>query len=120
MSSSKPRNTAGRSGRGARRGARRSGRAGSGRSRCQQNCRPRGQAFHVPFKASKKRHKNVFPVARTSEILCKPMTERNLWLQTGSSPVYLRFMHGVSAVYQWDEKLAFVVAADQWTEALSF
>ena len=48
------------------------------------------------------------------------MTERNLWLQTGSSPVYLRFMHGVSAVYQWDEKLAFVVAADQWTEALSF
>ena len=68
-----PGHTTGESGRGARRG----GGAGSGRTGCQQNCSPRGQASLAPSKASKKRFLDVSPEARTSEIPCKPMEEQN-------------------------------------------
>ena len=85
-----------------RRGARRGGGAGSGRTVCQQNCSPRGQYFFVPSKASKTRRLNVSPEARTSEILCKPMEEQNPRLTTGSSPVYQRFITGTrSALFSW-------------------
>ena len=57
----------------------------------QQNCLPRRQASLVLFKASKKRRLNVFPEARTSEIICKPNggtkpAVDNRFI-TGSSPV---------------------------------
>ena len=98
MSSPKPGHTTG----GSRRGARRSGPAGSGKIGCQQNCPPRGQSFLVPSKASKTRRLNVSPEARTSEILCKPMGEQSPRLTTGSSPVYQRFIAGTgSALSCW-------------------
>ena len=79
LSSLKPGHTTGGSGRGARRG----GGAGSGRTRCQQNCSPRGQPSSYLPKASKRRRLNVSPEARTSEILVKPMEERNQRLTRG-------------------------------------
>ena len=57
---------------GSGRGARRGGRAGSGRIRRQQNCSPRKQRILITSKASKKRRLNVSLEARASEILCKP------------------------------------------------
>ena len=74
LSNPKPGHTSGWSGRGARRG----GGAGSGRTGCQQNCSPRGQASLAPPKATKTRRLKDTPEARTSEILCKPMEEQNL------------------------------------------
>ena len=79
MSNPKPGHTTGGSGR----GARRSGRAGSGRVGCQQKCSPRKQRSVVPSKASKKRRFNVSPEARTNEILCKPKKEQNQRLTRG-------------------------------------
>ena len=51
---------------------------------------------YVPSKASKTRRLNVSPEARTSEILCKPMEEQSPRLTTGASPVYHRFITGLS------------------------
>ena len=65
------------------RGARRNGGAGSGRTGCQQNCSPRGHASLAPSKESKTSRLNVFPEARTSEILCKPMQEQSPRLNRG-------------------------------------
>ena len=96
--SPKPRHTTGGSGWGARRG----GGAGSGRTRCQQNCSPRRQASLAPPKASQVHRLNIFAEARTSEILCKPMEEQSPRLTTGSSAVYPRFMSGTrSALFSW-------------------
>ena len=98
LSSPKPGHTTGGSGRGARRG----GRAGSGRTGCQQNCSHRGQASLAPANASKKRLLDVSPEARTSEISFKPMEEQSPRLTTGSSPVYPRFISGTrSACGNW-------------------
>ena len=102
LSNPKPGHTTSGSGR----GARRSGRAGSGKIGCQQNYSPRKQRSTVPSKASKKRRFNVFPEARTSEILCKQTEEQNQRLTTGLSPVYQR-----------DEKRSLFLAADQWYDA---
>ena len=65
------------------------GRAGSGRIGCQQNWSPRRQASLVPSRASKTRRLNVFPEARTSEILCKP----NAGTKSAVDP---RFIRGLS------------------------
>ena len=46
---------------------------------------------HVLPKASKKRRSNVFPEARTSEILCKPTEAQNQQLTSISQAVYQRF-----------------------------
>ena len=54
-------------------------------------------------KASKKRRLNVSLDARTSEILCTPMEERNHPLT-----------RGLSAVYQRGGKCSLFLAADQW------
>ena len=98
LSNPKPGHTTGGSGR----GARRSGRAGSGKIGCQQNYSPRKQKSTVPSKASKKRRFNVSPEARTSEILCKPTEEQNDRLTSGLSPVYHRFISGTrSALCSW-------------------
>ena len=64
LSNPKPGHTTG----GSRRGARRGGGAGSGRTVRQQNCSPREQSFPAPPKASKTRRLNVSPEAQTSEI----------------------------------------------------
>ena len=58
--------------RGSGRGARRGGGTGPGRTEGQQNSTPRRQGSLVPPQASRKRCLNVFPEARSSEILCKP------------------------------------------------
>ena len=63
--------------------ARRSGRAGSGKIRCQQNYSPKKRKSTVPSKASKKHRSNVSPEARTSEILCKPTEGQNHRLTRG-------------------------------------
>ena len=98
LSNPKPGHTTGGSGR----GARRSGRAGSGRIGCQQNYSPRKQRSLVPSKASKKRRFNVSPEAQTNEILCKPTEKQNQRLTTSSSPVYPRFISGTrSALSSW-------------------
>ena len=55
--------------------------------------------------------------ARTSEILCKPTEEQNQRLTRGGQPVHPRFITGLSAVYQRDEKRSFLLAAGQWTDA---
>ena len=81
LSNPKPGHTAGGSGR----SARRSGRAGSDKIGCQQDYSPRKQKSIVPSKASKKRCFNVSPEARTSEIPCKQMEERNDRLTRGLS-----------------------------------
>ena len=81
LSNQKPGHTTGGSGR----GARRSGRAGSGKIGCRQNYSPRKQRSPVPSKVSKKRCFNVPPTARSSEILCKPMEEQHQQLTTGLS-----------------------------------
>ena len=65
LSNPKPGHTTGESGQ----SARRSGRAGSGKIRCQQNYSPRKQKSTVLSKASKKRRFNVSPEART--VVCK-------------------------------------------------
>ena len=45
---------------------------------------------------------NVFPEARTSEILCKPTKDQNHRLTRGLSAVYQRFISGVrSALCSW-------------------
>ena len=106
LSSPKPGHTSGGSGRGARRG----GGAGSGRTGCQQNCSPRRQGSALPSKASTKRRLNVFPEARTSEILFKPNAGTK-------SMVDERFTSGLSAVHHRDEKRFLFPAADQWTDA---
>ena len=67
LSSIKLEHTSGRSGRGTRLG----GGAGSSRTGCQQNCSLMRQGSVLFSKASTKRRLNVFPEARTSEILCK-------------------------------------------------
>ena len=92
----------------------RAGRVGAhggvaGRTGCQQNCSPRGQASPVPPKASETRRLNVSPEARTSEILCKPMEEQNPRLTRGSSAVYRR-----------DERRSLFLAAYQWTDGFLF
>ena len=98
LSNPKPGHTTGGSGR----GARRSGRARSGKIGCQLNYSPRKQKFTVPSKASKKCRFNVSPEARTSEILCKPTEEQNDRLTSGLSPVYHRFISGTrSALCSW-------------------
>ena len=98
LSSPKPGHTTG----GSQRGARRGGRAGSGRTVRQQNCAPREQSFLALSKASKTRRLNASPEAQTSEILCKTMEEQNPRLTTGSSPVYQRFITGTrSALSSW-------------------
>ena len=104
LSSPKPGHTTG----GSRRGARRCGGAGSGRTVCQQNCSPRKQSSLSLSKVLKTRRLNVSPEARTSEILSKPMEEQSPRLTTGSS-----------AVYQRDEKRSFLLAAGQWNDAFS-
>ena len=97
MSNRKPGHITG----GSRRGARRGGGAGSGRTVRQQNCSPREQSFIALSKASKTRRLNVSPEAQTIEILCKPM-EQNPRLTTGSSAVYQRFITGTrSAFSSW-------------------
>ena len=78
LSSPKPGHTTG-----GRRGARRGGGAGSGRTVCQQNCSPREKSFLALSKASKTRRLNVSPEARTSEILCKPTEQQNPRLNRG-------------------------------------
>ena len=93
------------------------GRAGVNANRTVRNCSPRRQASLAPSKASKTCRLNEPPEARTSEILCKPMEEQNPRLTRGSSPVHPRFLRGLSAVYQWDEKRSFFLAADQWSNA---
>ena len=80
LSNPKPGHTTGGSGR----GARRSGRAGSRKIGCQQNCSPSRQASLVPPKASKTRRLNVSREARTSEILCKPTEEPNQRFTSGA------------------------------------
>ena len=105
LSNPKPGHTTGGSGR----GARRSGRAGSGKIGCRQNYSPRIQRSPVLSKASKKRRFNVSPKARTSEILCKPTEEQNQRLTTGLSAVYYR-----------DEKRSLFLAADQWNDSFLF
>ena len=72
LSSPKPEHTTG----GSRRGARRGGEAGSGRTVRQQKCSPRKNSFLALFKASKKCRLNVSPEAQTSEILCKPVESK--------------------------------------------
>ena len=79
LSNPKPGHTTGGSGR----GARRNGRAGSGRIACQQNSSPRKHKSRVPSKESQKRRLSVSPEARTGEILCKPMEEQNPRLTRG-------------------------------------
>ena len=79
LSNPKPGHTTG----GLGRGARRSGRAGSGKIECQQNYSPKKQRSTVPPKASKKRRFNFPPEARTSEILFKPTEEQNQRLTRG-------------------------------------
>ena len=91
---------------GSRRGARRGGGVGSGRTVRQQNCSPRGQSSPALSKASKSCRLNCFPEEQTNEILCKPKEERNDRLNRGSS-----------AVYQRDEKRSLFLAADQWNNA---
>ena len=95
--------TTGESGRGARRG----GRAESGRIGCQQNCSFRKQGCRVPSKASKKRRLNVSPETRKSEILCKPSAGTK-------SSVDSRFILGLFAVYKRDRERSLFLAADQW------
>ena len=98
LSNPKPGHTTGGSGR----SARRSDRAGSGKIGCQQNYSPRKQKSTVPSKASKKRHFNVSPEARTGEILCKPTEEQNQRLTSGLSAVYQQFISGTrSALFSW-------------------
>ena len=98
LSGPKPGHTTGGSGRGARWG----GGAMSGRTGCQQNCSPGGQASLVFPKASKIRRLNVSPEARTSEILCKPMEEQTPRLTTASSPVSPRCISRTrSALSPW-------------------
>ena len=96
--SPKPGHITGRS----RRGARRGGGAGSGRTVRQQNCSSREHSFLVPSKASKTRRLNVSPGAKTRKILSKPMEEQSTRLTTGSLPVYHRFISGArSALSSW-------------------
>ena len=66
------------------------------------NYSPGRQASLAPFKESKTRRLNVFPEARTSEILCKWIEEQNPRLTRGSSAVYPRFISGTrSALSSW-------------------
>ena len=102
LSISKPGHTTGRSGRGARRGAR----AGSGSIGCQQNCLPRKQESLVLSKASKTRRLNVSPESRTSEILCKSNAGTK-------SPVDNRFIRGLFSTYQRDRERSSLLAANQ-------
>ena len=66
LSNTKPEHMTGGSGR----SARRSGRAGSGKIRCQHNYPPRKQNLTVTSKASKERRFTVSPGERTSQFLC--------------------------------------------------
>ena len=66
LSSPKPGHTTG----GSRRGARRDGRAGSGRTIRQQNCSPREQSFLAISKVSKTHRLNISPDPQIREILC--------------------------------------------------
>ena len=95
LSSPKPGHTTG----GLVRGAQRGGGAGSGRPGCQQNCSPRKRVSFVPSTASRKHRLIVSPEARASEILCKPMEERNPRLTTGLSAVDKQSITGSSVVY---------------------
>ena len=54
---------------------------------------------------------NVSPEARTCEILCKPTEEQNQQMTLVDN----KFICGLSALYQRDEKRSFSLAADQWT-----
>ena len=98
LSNPKPGHTTGGSGRGARRG----GRVGSGRVGCQQNFSHRKHKSLVLSKGSKKRRLSVSPEARTNEILCKQMEERNERLTRGLSAVDKLFIRGTrSALCSW-------------------
>ena len=109
LSSPKPTHTMGRS----RRGPRRDGGAGSGRTVCQRKCSPMDQSFLVFPKASKTRGLNVSPDTRTSEILWKP--------DGGTKPADgNRFFRGLSAVFHRHEKRSFLLAATQWKDAFLF
>ena len=68
-----------------------------GKIGCQRNYSPRKQKSTVPSKKTKKCRFNVSPEARTSEILFKPTEEQNHRLTRGLSPVYHRFITGLSA-----------------------
>ena len=70
---------------GSGRGARRNGRAGSGRISCQQNCSHRKHKSRVPSKGSHKCRVRVSPEARTSEILCKHLSNPKPGHTTGGS-----------------------------------
>ena len=93
LSSPKSGHTTGGSGRGARLG----GEAGPGRDADEQ----------FDPQTSKKRLLNVYPEARTSEILLKPMGRYNERLTTGLFAVSWR-----------DEERSLVPAADQRTDAI--
>ena len=73
LSNPKPGDTTGGSGRGARRG----GRARSGRIGCQQNCSPRKHKSFVRSKGSKECRLSVSPEARTNATLFKQLEEGN-------------------------------------------
>ena len=100
---------------GSRRGARRSGGAGSGRTVRQQNCYlkkilPRTlQSIEDTSRERLSRSTNK----RKSLILCT-------YMQTdgGTKPaVDNRYIRGLTAVHHRDEKRPFFLAADQWTDA---
>ena len=90
LSIPQPGHTTGGSGR----GARRNGRAGSGRISCQQICSPRKHKSRVPSKGSQKRRLSVSPEARTNEILCKHLSNPKPEHTTGRSG---RTAHGGAA-----------------------
>ena len=86
----------------------RAGRVGApdgaaGRSRTKlgadRNYSPKKQRSPVPPKASIKRRFNVFPEARTSEILCKPTEEQNQRLTRGLPAVDNRFISGTRTAF---------------------
>ena len=89
-----------------RRTAGRRGGTGRGRTGHRQVGSPRRRPTLWPSRASKTLVLNDSSQARTNEIPCKPVEEKNVRLTTGSS-----------AVYPWDHDRSSFLAADQFAVA---
>ena len=79
----------------------RRGRATLGRTWCRHFGRLGSQQPLWPSSALQANVLNVSLQARTKEILCKPVEEKNIRLTRDLSPVYRRFINGTASALHW-------------------